>query len=194
MFDRHFITWGKGLLFSICVIMVGSVTLGGVIFFYVETYGTSETDPGRSAREVPPGDGEELEPPSEEGPSETEDEEDESESGPSSTEAEDEDSDSDSEPSSMRFISISPNPQGNLPPAIFSPDYLTVEQGTTVTWTNNDFNAHELTSSLPASTDFPVSQYVNPSGGSFAYQFDTAGTFEYYCTIHPQMTGTIVIR
>jgi plastocyanin len=76
-----------------------------------------------------------------------------------------------------------------LGPAAFAPDALTVDAGTTVTWTNTDSVAHTSTSDAPGWD----SGIVVP-GGQFSRSFQTAGTFKYHCAIHPGMIGTVVVR
>ncbi len=73
--------------------------------------------------------------------------------------------------------------------AAFAPDDLTVDAGTTVTWTNTDGVAHTSTSDV-SGWDSGV---VAP-GGQFSRTFQTAGTFRYHCAIHPGMVGTVVVR
>lgn len=73
--------------------------------------------------------------------------------------------------------------------AAFAPDALTVDAGTTVTWTNTDSVAHTSTSDA-SGWDSGV---VAP-GGQFSRSFQTAGTFRYHCAIHPGMVGTVVVR
>ena len=73
--------------------------------------------------------------------------------------------------------------------AAFAPDALTVDAGTTVTWTNTDSVAHTSTSDAPGWD----SGIVAP-GGRFSRSFQTAGTFQYHCAIHPGMVGTVVVR
>ncbi|MBU1703050.1 cupredoxin family copper-binding protein [Patescibacteria group bacterium] len=68
----------------------------------------------------------------------------------------------------------------------FEPDSLTVTPGTTVVWTNMDAVAHTV------SSDQFTSEALN-SGDSFMYTFNQEGTFDYFCSIHPQMTGSIVV-
>lgn len=72
----------------------------------------------------------------------------------------------------------------------FSPANITVKQGTTVTWTNNDSTVHTATS-----TDGPAGfDSGNLSRGeSFSFTFEAAGTYNYICTPHPSMTGTITV-
>src|SRR5215831_3994298 len=69
--------------------------------------------------------------------------------------------------------------------AAFAPDALTVDAGTTVTWTNTDSIAHTSTSDASGWD----SGIVAP-GGQFSRSFQTAGTFTYHCAIHPGMVGT----
>ena len=71
----------------------------------------------------------------------------------------------------------------------FAPDAVTVDTGTTVTWTNTDSVAHTSTSDAPGWD----SGIVAP-GGQFSRSFQTAGTFKDHCAIHPGMIGTVVVR
>src|SRR5262249_39246675 len=71
----------------------------------------------------------------------------------------------------------------------YNPDGLTIATGTTVTWTNNDSIAHTSTSDTSGWNSGTVAP-----GGSFAFTFQTPGTFPYHCTIHPGMIGTVVVR
>jgi plastocyanin len=71
----------------------------------------------------------------------------------------------------------------------FSPNQLTVTAGTTVTWVNNDSAPHTATGD---GGEFDTGT-IN-SGGSASITFDTPGTYTYHCTIHPDMTATIVVQ
>ena len=71
----------------------------------------------------------------------------------------------------------------------FSPASFTVKAGTTVTWVNKDGTEHTVTSKGSSLFD---SGNV-PTGGTFSYTFRQPGTYTYYCTLHPWMTGTIVV-
>lgn len=66
----------------------------------------------------------------------------------------------------------------------FTPANITVEEGTTVVWTNIDAVDHTVTS------DFFTSDVLKP-GDSFLYTFEQEGTLEYFCSIHPQMKGKV---
>lgn len=73
----------------------------------------------------------------------------------------------------------------------FSPRTLTVEVGSTVTWTNQDTAPHDVkTTSGPASFHSPM---LN-KGQSWSFTFTQAGSYGYYCTVHPAMTAGIVVR
>ena len=69
----------------------------------------------------------------------------------------------------------------------YSPDPVTINVGDTVTWTNNDGVAHTATGS-------GFNTGTISTGASKSVTFNSAGTFAYHCTIHPSMTGTVVVR
>lgn len=68
----------------------------------------------------------------------------------------------------------------------FSPDSVTISSGDTVKWTNMDSTAHTITGN-----DFS-SGNLN-KGDSYENTFSKAGTYEYHCSIHPSMTGTVIV-
>jgi plastocyanin len=72
----------------------------------------------------------------------------------------------------------------------FNPATLTVKAGTTVTWTNRDDIPHGLAATNNA---FKRSQALD-TDDSFSFTFTTPGTYQYFCYIHPHMTGTIVVE
>lgn len=69
----------------------------------------------------------------------------------------------------------------------FNPGTLTVKQGTKVTWTNQDSATHKIKSATFNSGDLH-------QGDTFAFTFNTKGSFDYSCAIHPSMTGKIVVE
>ena len=71
----------------------------------------------------------------------------------------------------------------------FAPGTLTVAAGTTVTWTNQDDIPHTA-----VSTDGVFKSKVMDTDEKFSYTFTKPGTFPYFCSIHPKMTGTIVVQ
>lgn len=71
----------------------------------------------------------------------------------------------------------------------FGPAELKVTAGTTVTWTNHDDIPHTV-----VSTDKVFKSKVLDTDEKFTYTFDKAGTYPYFCSIHPKMTGTVVVE
>lgn len=71
----------------------------------------------------------------------------------------------------------------------FTPADITVTVGTTVTWTNKDNAAHDVTSNASAFGSGSLSK-----GGSYSFTFNTAGTYPYICSIHPSMVGTVTVK
>jgi plastocyanin len=71
----------------------------------------------------------------------------------------------------------------------FSPDPLTVALGTTVVWTNHDEVTHNVVSRdhLFTSPDLEANQL-------FEFTFKKAGRFDYFCSIHPEMTGRVIVK
>jgi plastocyanin len=72
----------------------------------------------------------------------------------------------------------------------FSPQSVTVSEGDTITWTNADNAPHTATAD-DGSWD---TGNIAAGGGTGEVTFDTAGTFEYHCEIHPNMTGTVIVE
>jgi plastocyanin len=72
---------------------------------------------------------------------------------------------------------------------VFGPQTLTVPVGTTVTWTNADDIPH-----TSVSTEGVFKSKVLDTDEKFSYTFTKAGTYPYYCTIHPKMTGKVVVQ
>lgn len=77
----------------------------------------------------------------------------------------------------------------------YDPSPANVAVGTTVTWMNNDATLHTAVSGTPdsgPSGEFDSSYLAK--GKTFSHKFDTAGTFDYYCTLHPFMVGQVVVK
>jgi plastocyanin len=70
----------------------------------------------------------------------------------------------------------------------FDPPTLTVKAGTTVTWVNADDIPH-----LVSEKDGKFHSSALDTGEKFSQTLSTAGTVKYFCAIHPQMTGKIII-
>jgi plastocyanin len=71
----------------------------------------------------------------------------------------------------------------------FNPQQIRIKAGTTVTWTNNDDIPHTVTSA----TLVFRSQALD-TGDKFSYTFKAPGTYKYFCSLHPHMTGTVVVE
>lgn len=71
----------------------------------------------------------------------------------------------------------------------FSPQKLTVKAGTTVTWTNGDDIPHTVTATAKQFRSKPLD-----SEDKYSFTFSTPGSYAYFCSLHPQMTGTIVVE
>jgi plastocyanin len=69
----------------------------------------------------------------------------------------------------------------------FGPETLTVKKGDTVTWTNQDSAPHQI-----AGTNFKSEMLSN--GGIYSFTFNEIGKFEYICSVHPSMKGTIIVQ
>ena len=76
--------------------------------------------------------------------------------------------------------------QGNA--QFFVPATFTVKAGQAVTWANKDGSTHTVTSTPGTQFDKTLA-----AGDTFKFTFAQAGTYQYYCTIHPWMKGTIVV-
>jgi plastocyanin len=102
--------------------------------------------------------------------------------------------------SGMRFIRIGDAPAGDDEPAAdveqvvvdnfsFTPAATAVPMGATVTWTNHDDIPHNVVS--------PEQKFRSPvldTDEKFSHTFEATGTYKYYCSIHPRMTGQVVVR
>ena len=71
----------------------------------------------------------------------------------------------------------------------FSPQELTVAAGTKVSWVNRDDIPHTVTST----TDKFKSKALD-ADDQFSFTFDAPGTYEYFCSIHPKMTGKVIVK
>lgn len=79
--------------------------------------------------------------------------------------------------------------------ACFSPASLTINAGDTVEWTNTDTAAHTVTSGSPANGPSGVfDSSLIMGGASFENTFDEAGSYDYFCMVHPWMVGNIQVN
>jgi plastocyanin len=71
----------------------------------------------------------------------------------------------------------------------FGPAAITVPAGTTVTWINRDDIPHTV-----VSDDKVFKSKVLDTDEKFSYAFSKPGTYPYFCSIHPKMTGKVVVQ
>ena len=71
----------------------------------------------------------------------------------------------------------------------FAPQRIVVQAGTTVTWTNADDAPHTV-----VSTTKLFKSSALDTADKFSSTFATPGTYEYFCSLHPHMTGTVVVE
>lgn len=69
----------------------------------------------------------------------------------------------------------------------FSPSDIKVKRGTTVTWKNEDTSTHKIKSDTFESGDITT-------GNTYQFKFEDTGTFNYICSIHPSMKGTVTVE
>jgi len=95
-------------------------------------------------------------------------------------------------------VTITNAPGSSTPgcePNCFVPSTATVEVGAIVTWDNTDTAAHTATAG--SAVDGPTGVFDSSlikSGGSYSHTFDTAGTYVYFCMVHPWMEGTVIVE
>jgi plastocyanin len=71
----------------------------------------------------------------------------------------------------------------------FGPAALTVPAGTTITWSNRDDIPHTV-----VSTEGVFKSNVLDTDEKFSFTFSKAGTYPYFCSIHPKMTGKVIVQ
>ena len=77
----------------------------------------------------------------------------------------------------------------------FIPSPVTIDMGGTVTWENNDTAAHTATGG--SATEGPSGVFDSSlimAGSSFSHTFEDAGTFDYFCMVHPWMVGSVIVE
>jgi plastocyanin len=72
---------------------------------------------------------------------------------------------------------------------VFGPERLVIKAGTTVNWTNRDDIPHTV-----ASKERLFKSKVMDTDESYSFTFTTPGEYSYFCSLHPHMTGTIVVE
>ena len=73
----------------------------------------------------------------------------------------------------------------------FGPATLTVPVGTTVAWINRDDIPHTVVSTVDSKT---LKSKVLDTDEKFSFTFSKSGTYPYFCSIHPKMTGKVIVQ
>jgi plastocyanin len=73
----------------------------------------------------------------------------------------------------------------------FEPETVIVAAGATVVWTNRDDDPHTVTSAGDAAL---LASPPLDTGESYRMRFDKPGTYRYFCSVHPHMQGTVIVR
>ena len=93
-------------------------------------------------------------------------------------------------------VSIVPGSSAPSNGKYYAPETIAISKGTSVAWINDDVTLHTVTSGTPGEgnigTEFDSS--FMDAGKTFEHVFDTAGTFDYFCTLHPFMTGKVKVQ
>lgn len=82
-----------------------------------------------------------------------------------------------------------PTTQVKIDNFVFSPNPLTVAVGSTIRWTNQDDIPHNV-----VSDDKSFKSKALDTDDTFTYTFTKPGTYTYFCSIHPKMTGKVIVQ
>jgi plastocyanin len=75
----------------------------------------------------------------------------------------------------------------------FTPAQTSLAKGATLTWTNDDGATHTVTSGVPGTPSGKFDQRVE-GGKTFSFTFADAGTYDFFCSIHNSMRGTVTVK
>ena len=91
----------------------------------------------------------------------------------------------------ISMVQGSSNPNNKV---FYDPASAKVKTSTTITWTNDDTLPHTVTSgNADTGPSGEFDSGIVMGGGSFTHTFDKAGSFDYYCALHPYMTGQVIV-
>jgi plastocyanin len=85
----------------------------------------------------------------------------------------------------------------NMGNKAYSPNPIQIQRGTTVVWRNDDTTLHTAVSGKGVSDTSLGKMFESPPiapGKTFSHKFDAVGTYDYFCTLHPAMVGTVVVK
>jgi len=92
-------------------------------------------------------------------------------------------------PKATAADNASPAVEVNIDNFSFSPATITVKAGTVVTWTNRDDIPHTV-----VADDKSFKSKVLDTGEKFTFTAAKPGTYSYFCSVHPKMTGKLVVE
>jgi len=93
-------------------------------------------------------------------------------------------------PAASKNLPASSNPdQVKVENFSFQPGTLTVKAGTTVTWVNHDDEPHTVNENNKTFKSGTLD-----TDAKFSYKFTSPGTYSYFCSLHPRMTGQIIVK
>jgi len=85
----------------------------------------------------------------------------------------------------------------NKDTSAFSPNPVQIQPGTTVVWSNNDNTPHTITSGMGLNDTNKGKAFDSGPiaiGKTYSHKFGVAGTYDYFCTLHPTMVGTVSVK
>lgn len=97
----------------------------------------------------------------------------------------------DSSSASSKTTAPSATNEVSIEDMAFSPAFITVKKGTTVTWTNKDNTQHNVAPDTETN-EFKAGDLLS-KGDSYKVTFNTPGTYSYHCTSHPSMKGSVTV-
>lgn len=80
--------------------------------------------------------------------------------------------------------------QVNIDNFAFTPATITIAAGTKLTWANQDDIPHTVTEAAPTTFRSPPLD----TDDTFEHVFDQPGTYRYFCSLHPHMQGTVIVK
>jgi plastocyanin len=75
----------------------------------------------------------------------------------------------------------------------YQPNPIEVSIDDTITWTNDDIAQHTVTSGENGEPDGEFDSGLMSTGATFEHTFTEAGEYPYFCTLHPNMVGTVIV-
>lgn len=95
-------------------------------------------------------------------------------------------------------VNISSGSSDSKNPEFFTPKEVTVQEGTTVVWTNSDTTGHTVTNGNAGDTDtgkiFDSGFPLLDSGKKYQFTFKEKGEYPYFCQVHPWMIGKVIVK